>query len=283
MILEIIKEFKWKLALIYPLLILQYSLFSLIPFLLGKAIDDLLKNNYKSFYLLIFVDIVALLIGYFLKRYDTRVYMNIFCKKAIKVILYLKEKNVIPSKIINRYGLVGYYSDFFEFSLPQIMQAIISVITSLIILFSTDYRIGLLCSIAFILMCLNNKICSFKTQKVDLNIQNKKEEITQSITDEKMPKEEIEKLCSHYIAKSDIDAGNFFCNDSLSIIMQATAILILINDNPSVGAITSTLMYADQIYAQSQRIFYFFMFMRSIENTNKLINENEGDKISPSL
>lgn len=116
MIIEILKENKFKIGFIYSLLIIQYALFALIPFLLGKAIDGLLqKDNTNLIYFLV-AEISALFIGFFLKRYDTKVFMEIFAAKAIKAIQILRDKNVLPAKIAARYQLVGNYSDFFEFS-----------------------------------------------------------------------------------------------------------------------------------------------------------------------
>lgn len=274
MILDILKQYKWQLAVIYPLLIIQYVLMSLVPLWLGKAIDGLMQNDYKNLTILLAIDISALAIGTFLKRYDTRVFMKIFSEKAAKVVEMLTSKNTNPNKITNRYGLVGYYTDFFEFSLPQIIQASIGTATSLIILFYADYRIGIICGLLFILMCFCNLVNSYRTQKIDLDIQNLKEEITQKIMDRESSFGSIFNLGRKYIRKSDIDATNFFCVDSLSIIMHTSTMLLLVYTCPTIGVVTSTLMYADDIYAQSHKIFYFLMFMRGIENTNKLINED---------
>ena len=273
MIIEILKENKFKIGFIYSLLIIQYCLFSLIPFLLGKAIDGLIQNQNTNLIYFLTAEISALLIGFFLKRYDTKVFMKIFVQKAIKAIQILREKNVIPSKIVSRYHLVGFYSDFFEYSLPQILSAFIVASTALMMLFVADYRIGIISSFLFILMILNNKILSHKTQKVDLDIQHTKEALTQTIMDNQDYQSTLVNLCNNYIKKSNLDALNFFFNDSLSILMHVSVLLILVYINPSIGAITSTLMYVDKIYGTSVNIFYFFMFMRSIENTDKLIKD----------
>lgn len=273
MITEILKENKFKIGLIYSLLVIQYNLFALIPFLLGKAIDGLLQKENASFIYFLSAEIIALVIGFFLKRYDTKVFMEIFSQKAIKAIQILRNKNVIPSKIVSRYQLVGFYSDFFEFSLPQILNAFISASTALAMLYYTDYRIGAISTILFIFMILNNKILSFKTQKVDLDIQHTKETITQNLMDNQEYKPQIIELGDNYVKKSNLDALNFFLNDSLSIAMHISVLLMLAYTQPSIGAITSTLMYVDKIYGTTFNIFYFFMFMRNIENTNKLIHQ----------
>jgi hypothetical protein len=122
-------------------------------------------------------------------------------------------------------------------------------------------------------MIYNNKILSYKTQKVDLDIQHTKETITQTLMDNQDYQPHLISLGNNYIKKSNLDALNFFLNDSLSIAMHISVLLMLVYTQPSIGAITSTLMYVDKIYGTTFNIFYFFMFMRGIENTDKLIKE----------
>ena len=275
MIIEILKENKFKIGFIYSLLIIQYALFALIPFLLGKAIDGLLqKDNTNLIYFLV-AEISALFIGFFLKRYDTKVFMEIFAAKAIKAIQILRDKNVLPAKIAARYQLVGNYSDFFEFSLPQIINAFISAGTALVMLFFADMKIGCVATILFMCMIFINKFYSFKTQSVDLQIQNNKENINHSLIENSEYKKYLEEMSQNYIRKSNLDAANFFFNDSISIIVHGCTMLILVCTQPTIGAITSTLLYVDKLYGVTYNIFYFFMFMRSIENTNKLIKDSE--------
>jgi ABC-type multidrug transport system fused ATPase/permease subunit len=273
MIKEILKENKLQIASIYSLLIIQYGLFAIMPYLLGKAIDDLLKKNSTGLVTLLIAEIAALILGFCLKRYDTKVFMKIFCDKAIKAVQILRDKNILPSKIAARYQLVGFYSDFFEYSLPQIINSFIGAGTALTMLYITDHKIGLIASILFFLMILVNKIYSFKTQKIDLDIQNNKENVNHTLIENLEYKPHLINLSANYVKKSNLDAANFFFNDSLSIIMHVSIMMILVYTNPTVGAITSTLLYVDKLYGVTYNIFYFFMFMRSIENTNKLLHE----------
>ena len=199
--------------------------------------------------------------------------MKIFSEKAIKAIQILRDKNIMPAKIATRYQLAGFYSDFFEFSLPQILQAIINATAALTMLFITDYRIGIIASILYAFMILNNFKISLKTQQVDLDIQHTKESITHSLMENQEYKNDLTFLGHLYVKKSNLDAANFFLNDGLSITMHICVLLMLVYTQPSIGSITSTLMYVDKIYGTTFNVFYFFMFMRSIENTNKLIKD----------
>lgn len=274
MIIEILKENKLTIGFIYTLSIFQYTLQALLPFLLGKAIDGLLQGNKSNLIVLIIANTISLCLGFFLKRYDTKVYMTIFAKKAIKAIQILRKKNVPPSKITSRYQLVGFYSDFFEYSMPQAISASIKAITSMIILFVTNPIIGLLNSCIYLITIFIHQFCSKLIQKQDVNIQHIKEDIVQNIMDNKECEQPIQSLSNFYIKKSNLDAANFLANDSLSLVMHVSTILLLVYMQPSIGMVTSTLMYVEQLYGTTYSIFYFLLFVRGVENTNKFINSD---------
>jgi ABC-type multidrug transport system fused ATPase/permease subunit len=278
MIKDILIENKFNFILIYFFIIIQYCIFSLNPFLLGQAIDGLLQSEKTNLFYYLIAEISVLFIGFFLKRYDTKIFMKIFIQKSIKIIKILRNKNVNSGKIISRYQLVGYYIDFFEFYLPQILNAFINAFTSLFMLYYIDYRIGSISTFLFILMIYNNKIISYKTQKVDLDIQHTKENITQNLMENQEYENNLKILGKNYIKKSNLDALNFFFNDSISIFMHISIMLMFVYTQPSIGEITSTLMYVDKLYGTTFNIFYFFIFMRGIENTNKLLGNEYGHK-----
>ncbi len=274
MIIEILKENKLTIGFIYTLSILQYTLHALLPFLLGKAIDGLLQDDKSNLVVLVIANALSIFLGFYLKRYDTRVYMAIFAHKAIKAIQILRRKNVVPSKIASRYQLVGYYSDFFEYSLPQAISAFIKAMTSMVMLFVTNPIIGLINTLIYLITLFIHQKCSRLIQKQDMDIQHIKEDIVQNIMDNKEYEQPIHSLSKFYIKKSNIDATNFLINDSLALIMHLSTILLLVYIHPSIGMVTSTLMYVDQLYGTTYSIFYFLLFVRGVENTNKFINSD---------
>jgi ABC-type multidrug transport system fused ATPase/permease subunit len=276
--IEILKENYVKIGTIYAFLAIQYTLTALIPFTLGKAIDGLLTGQYHHFITFLAAEVTALIIGYTLKRYDTKVFMNIFSEKAIKAISILKAKQVEPTKIVTRYGLVASYSDYFEFALPQAINAIINGITAITMLCYTDSKIGAIAIIAYALMLTSTKILSHVIQKNELSLQHTRERITNTIVNGEDPTQDIRQLANNYVSRSNNDALNFFNTDLLSIALKVTIMIILTKEAHSIGTITSTLIYADKIYGTVINMYYYFMFQRSIENTDKLIHDDTNGK-----
>jgi len=116
---EIFNENKIGIIFTYFLTLVEIFVISILPYLIGTAIDNLLESNYEGITKYSFAWIFFVLVATFRKRFDTRVFSAIYYKKALKTIDNLKNQNLDEKKISIRYGLVGIYSDFFEFTLPN--------------------------------------------------------------------------------------------------------------------------------------------------------------------
>lgn len=277
MIKDIFRENRLKIGLIYIFLIIQYTLTSLTPYLTGKAIDSLLRFSYSDLFIFLANEGAVITIGVLLKRFDTRVFMSIFTSKASQAIEQLRLRKVVETKILSRYHLVRTYSDFFEFSIPQILNAIISAATALVMITVADYSVGAVVSGLFLLMVLNNRILSYKIQKIDKDIQFRNEEINQQIISSQSVLGSLIDLGKSFVRKSDLDAVNFFFNDLLGILMTLSVMFMLLDDHPTIGMIAANVLYVQRLHGVTYNIFYFFMFMRSIENTNDFLNAESDD------
>lgn len=275
MLKEIITEHKGKIGILYSILTTQYILAALIPHAFGKAIDGLINQQYQPFIIFLIMEAATLTLGYTLKRYDTKIYMKIFADKANKAINILRIKEATPAKIIERYRMVTSYNDYLEYAMPQMINASISAITALVILYTTDYKIGIAALTAYTMMLINNHIQSYKNQKTEIAIQKEKETIAKGIMASEEVSDQIKELSSNYVRKSNIDALNFFVTDGLSIGLKIATIFILISCSHTIGVITSTVMYIERLCGTAYNVYYYFMFVRGMENTNQFINEHQ--------
>ena len=136
---EIFNENKIGIIFTYFLTLVEIFVISTLPYLIGTAIDNLLESNYEGITKYSFAWTFFVLVATFRKRYDTRVFSAIYYKKALKTIDNLKNQNLDEKKISIRYGLVGIYSDFFEFTLPNASKAVFSIIISIFMIIFLQY------------------------------------------------------------------------------------------------------------------------------------------------
>ena len=89
----IAKEFKYPLLLIYTYMFIAQLLFLLEPFVLGKMIDGLLKNDYNWLYCFLGIMVFE---NYFIYRrmvYDTKVYTTIYNSVVLKFLKNSKDSD----------------------------------------------------------------------------------------------------------------------------------------------------------------------------------------------
>ena len=132
-IYTIAKEYKYSLLLIYLYMFIAQVLFLLEPYVLGKMIDGLLKNEYDWLFCFLSISVFENLFIYRRMVYDTKVYTTIYNSIVIK---YLKNsKDSDNSSKIARTEMANNLINFLENDIHYYIMAIISLVGSLIFIF----------------------------------------------------------------------------------------------------------------------------------------------------
>jgi len=209
-----------------------------MPYVIGLAIDDLISG--KKDYLFIYAALLfgALIIGTARRMFDTRVFCRIYFNKATQVIGTLRKSNLDSKRIISRYGLVGFYSDFFEYTLPNIFNVIIGIVISLVmILYIEGYLIVFIIP-AVILEIISHKYFSKIIQAKEYEMQNLREEISHDLADNKDCTGHLEEQLNVIVKKSDLESYSWAVADSISCIIEITCLLLITSSNLTLGEIT---------------------------------------------
>ena len=132
-------------------LIFTYALFSLEmfgslmrPFFLGVAVNDLIKGSYHGLFILCLVHVVWLVAGTIRHMYDTRTYSAIYTSLVTRLL----SRNFCLSnisKLSAHSNLAREYVDFLEYDLVYIIEAVYSLLGSLVLLFFYDISIVIVC------------------------------------------------------------------------------------------------------------------------------------------
>ena len=144
-LVNIFKQYKRELSWIYLFMMLAEMSFLATPFLLGKTIDGLIAGNW---YWLILLGIsYAISNFFFYKRmiYDTKIYTTIYNDIALT---FLKKNNVDVSTKIARTDMAHDIVGVLEGHVHYYVATIITIIGSLIFIYTENWRVGVLVSIA---------------------------------------------------------------------------------------------------------------------------------------
>lgn len=262
---EIIKRLMQKHR--FPLL-LTYSLFSLEmlgsllrPFFLGVAVNDLMKGSYHGLIILSVVHISWLIIGTFRHMYDTRTFSAIYTSLVTQFLSRRFGKSEV-SKLSAHSTLAREFVDFLEFDLAYVIEALYSIIGSLVLLYFYDIAVVGIC---FTLLIPVMAISYFYGKKMKRLTRLKNDELEKQVNIISEGNNEIirihyNKLRNWQIKISDKEALNFGAIELLVMVVIGSSLLISTN-------VFGTTMLAGNIIGMYTYILKFVSGMDTIPYT----------------
>lgn len=141
---QIIRQHRSRLLLTYVLFTLEMLGNLLRPLFLGIAVNDLVKGSYKGLILLSAVHFSWLIIGTIRHRLDTRTYTAIYSSLVTRFLARRYHKSDV-SRLTAHSTLAREFVDFLEFDLVYVIEALYSIVGSLLLLFYYDVQVVGVC------------------------------------------------------------------------------------------------------------------------------------------
>lgn len=167
-IYEIFKHYKYKLLLIYIFMLLTELAIITQPLLLGKTIDGLLEGNW---FWLTFLGLSYFISNFFnYKRmvYDTKVYTKIYNHIVFK---FLKKPNIDNSTKVARTDMAHDIVGVLEGYVHYYIATIVTIIGSIGFIYSENWGVGVLISLAFVFIVLV-VLAFYKKIRQAINVRN---------------------------------------------------------------------------------------------------------------
>ena len=144
---QIMLQHRYRLVLTYILFSLEMLGNLLRPLFLGMAVNDLIGGSYRGLILLSAVHLFWLVLGTIRHRLDTRTYTAIYTSLVTKFLARRYHKTDV-SRLSAHSTLAREFVDFLEFDLVYVIEAVYSIVGSLILLFYYDTSVVLVCLIS---------------------------------------------------------------------------------------------------------------------------------------
>lgn len=141
---QIIQQHRSRLLLTYVLFSLEMLGNLLRPLFLGIAVNDLVKGSYNGLILLSAVHFSWLIIGTIRHRLDTRTYTAIYSTLVTRFLARRYHKSDV-SRLTAHSTLAREFVDFLEFDLVYVIEAVYSIVGSLLLLFYYDVQVVGVC------------------------------------------------------------------------------------------------------------------------------------------
>ena len=142
---SLLLRFRWKILFTFALVTLEALTGILFPLLIGIAIDGLLEDSIDGVLYLSIAGVAALIVGSARRFYDTRIYYGIYCRITPEMIQNETNKDESVSRISARTGLLTEFVEFLENSMPEMINALISVVGILAIIATLNIDVFFAC------------------------------------------------------------------------------------------------------------------------------------------
>lgn len=243
----IFNRYKGKILLTYLLFTLEFLLFLAGPFVLGIAIDGLLKGSYHGIWIFISQHLAHLLVSRLRRLYNIRVFTGIYNKIVLEMITLQKKAKMNSSSIVAKATLTKDLINFFEHDLTSVFNSIYSIVGSLIILGAYDWGLFSSC----LLLIAPCTVINYRL--------NKKNRLLYKVKNTELEKqvqilqfEPINKIQDHYtqlakwdIRLSDVSALNFTIMEFFVLGLMVFTLIYYCGKHPEVssGTILSVFQY----------------------------------------
>jgi ABC-type multidrug transport system fused ATPase/permease subunit len=284
---QIMLQHRYRLVLTYILFSIEMLGNLLRPLFLGIAVNDLMKGSYNGLILLSAVHFGWLLIGMVRHRLDTRTYSAIYTSLVTKFLARRYNKTDV-SKLSAHSTLAREFVDFLEFDLVYVIEAVYSILGSLVLLFFYDTSVVLVC-LGMLLPVIGfswlygKRMNRLNKQKND---ELEKQVDIISTGNNRLIKQHYDNLRHFQVRISDQEAWNFGIMEIM--VMVVIGLSLLITNKATGGAIEAGSLIG--IYSYIQRfvsgldtIPYTVQRLSSLNDITRRIELQEEDLTRPPL
>ena len=244
-IIVIFKQYKSELTWIYMFMLLSELSILSTPFILGKSIDGLINGNWYWIILLAVLYFLSNLFNYKRMVYDTKVYTTIYNNIVLK---FLKKNNVSVSTKVARTDMAHEIVNVLEGYVHYYIAILVTIIGSLIFIFSENWKVGILVSTSIIFIISSVFILYKKIKQGIIVFNNHYEKKTKSIENGYASSESFFKRRRNIeICQSTIQGKNWFLINTIKYIFLILSIILLINTskNITIGSIITVYSYVN--------------------------------------
>lgn len=243
----VLLQFKWKLVVIFSLVLMESVIELLIPLFIGFAIDDALNGSYIGAIQLGGLGALIILIGGGRRFFDSRIYAKVYRRLGNTTLLKM-DKNRSSVKTA-RLGMINEIVEFLENSLPALISTMIGMIGVVIIIATLNTKVfvaGLVATFfVFLIYFLTRKKTTYLNSAYNDEFEKQVNVITTN--DKTVLASHLKNMMKWNIKLSDLEVFNF--SMSWLVLMGFLVISVVLSvstGNVAYGALFSLIIYVFQ-------------------------------------
>jgi ABC-type multidrug transport system fused ATPase/permease subunit len=278
---QIMLQHRYRLVLTYILFTVEMLGNLLRPFFLGVAINDLIKGSYRGLIILSAVHLGWLLIGIIRHRLDTRTYSAIYSSLVTRFLSRRYQKTDV-SKLSAHSTLAREFVDFLEFDLVYVMEALYSILGSLLLLFLYDTSVVLVCLGILLPVILFSWLYGRRMQLLNRQKNDELEKQVDIIStgNTHLIKQHYDNLRKWQIRISDQEAWNFGIMEFMVMLVIGLSLLITnkaAGSGMEAGSLIGIYSYIQRFVSGLDTIPYTVQRVSSLSDITRRIELQETD------
>lgn len=271
-IIDIFTEYKWKLLLIYFFTLMAELSFIIQPYLLGKSIDGLISGTWLWMILLFISYCISNLFNYKRMVYDTKVYTQIYIDIVLR---FLKNNNKPDSVKVARTDMAHEIVGVLEEYVHYYIATIITIVGSIGFIYITNWKVGLLVTLALIVITLA-VLLFYKKIRQAINVRNNHYEnkVTAIQRGYDTSVSFFNRRRKLSIFESTLQGKNWFSVGMIKSIFLVFSIILLIttSNNVTTGGIITIYSYVNNFLISLMSIPVAFEMYSRLSNIIKRIH-----------
>ena len=267
----LLKRFAGRFTLTLSLVVLEAAGWILFPLVIGRAIDGVLMDSTRGLYELAVLGIVTMGIAVVRRLVDSRAYARIYVTLGEEMAASAAGSST--STRTARLGMLREIVEFFENSLPQLINAVLGLAGTVVILAALNLPVFLGCLVVAIatvvLYALTGKLTIRYNE--ELNDEHERQVDAVDSGDPGRLGQHLRAMMRWNIRLSDLEATNFGVNWVFMIALLVFAVSAATTETAEYGAIFAIVMYVFQFVESMMMLpFFYQQWLRLREISGRL-------------
>ena len=274
----LLKRFAGRFSLTLTLVVLEAAGWILFPLVIGRAIDSVLADSTRGLYEFAILGIVTMGIAVLRRLVDSRAYARIYVTLGEE--MAESAAGTSTSTRTARLGMLKEIVEFFENSLPELINAGIGLAGTVVILAALNVPVFLGCLAVAVATVVLYALTGGLTMRYNQGLNDEHERQVDAVDsgDPARLAKHLRAMMRWNIRLSDLEAANFGINWVFMIALLVFAVSAATTETTEYGAVFAIVMYVFQFVESMLMLPFFYQeWLRLREISGRLAAaEREG-------
>ena len=273
----LLKRFAGRFVLTLTLVVLEAAGWVLFPLVIGRAIDSVLADSTRGLYEFAILGIVTMGIAILRRVVDSRAYARIYVTLGEEMADAAADSST--STRTARLGMLREIVEFFENSLPELINSVIGLAGTVLILAALNVPVFLGCLAVAVATVVLYALTGGLTIRYNQGLNDEHERQVDAVDsgDPARLAKHLRAMMRWNIRLSDLEAANFGINWVFMIALLVFAVSAATTETTEYGAVFAIVMYVFQFVESMLMLPFFYQQWLRLREISGRLAEAEGE------